>query len=79
MPVDCWIVLITTYKSDCYRCLHMLITLKLRILNPVDKNSSYPQEKLSTACDRSYRDLIQHLLCVKFKSFISLKMCLENE
>jgi len=62
MPVDCWIVLITTYKSDCYRCLHLLITLKLRRLNPVDKNRIYPQGKLSTACDRSYMDLIQHLL-----------------
>ncbi len=48
----------------------MLITLKLRSLNPVDKSCSYPQGKLSTAYDRSYSDLIQHLLCVEFSTIL---------
>lgn len=62
MPVDCWIVLITTYKSIFYLRYDMLITIKLRRINLVDKILSYPQVKLSTTCDRSYCDLIQQLL-----------------
>ena len=79
MPVDCWIVLITTYKSIFYLCYDMLITTMLRSLNLVDKKTSYPQEKLSTTCDRSYRDLIQQLSWIKFSLNWAIKRSSESQ
>lgn len=62
MPVNCWIDSIWYSNSASYRDQRLLITFMLRDGFIVDNLTTYPQEKLSTACDRSYWVFIQDLL-----------------
>jgi len=62
MPVSCWIVILFAEKPTSYPDHRLLITFMTRRGLVVDKSASYPQEKLSTSCDRSYWPVIQLLL-----------------